>query len=142
LLVPIGDSRIVLASSDDGEDWEDDDAADTKQGKVSEDDEPGWVMGTITKTVQYHMERSQQKTMKLDELAHPGWDDSADYFHALAKMFRTSETRVPAGAQRRQNEDTSAPPPATFGQLMENIGIVSGMSQTPQWTFRPVSSHL
>jgi hypothetical protein len=39
---------------------------------LSEDDEPGWVMGTITKTVQQHMERFRQKQMKIDELTQTG----------------------------------------------------------------------
>jgi len=48
MLVAIGDSLSDLASSDAGEDWEDEDAEETEQGNLSEDDEPGWVMGTIT----------------------------------------------------------------------------------------------
>ena len=80
MLVAIGDSLSDLASSDDGEDGEDDDDEETEQGKLSEDDEPGWVMGTITKTVQQRMERFRQKPMKLDELTQPGWEDAADYF--------------------------------------------------------------
>jgi phospholipase/lecithinase/hemolysin len=51
MLVVIGDSLSDLASSDDGEDGEDEDDEETEQGKRSEDDEPGWVMGTITTTV-------------------------------------------------------------------------------------------
>jgi hypothetical protein len=60
MLVAIGDSQSDLATSDDGED-EEDNADDTAQGKLSDDDEPGWVMGTITNTVQQRMERCQQK---------------------------------------------------------------------------------
>jgi len=51
MLVAIGDSLSDLASSDDGEDGEDEDDEETEQGKLSDNDEPGWVMGTITKTV-------------------------------------------------------------------------------------------
>jgi len=49
----IGDSLSDLASSENGEDGEDedDDEEDPAGGKFSEDDEPGWVMGTISKTV-------------------------------------------------------------------------------------------
>jgi hypothetical protein len=63
MLVAIGDSLSNLASSDDGEEAEDEDDEETEQGKLSEDDEPGWVMGTITKTVQQRMERFLQKQM-------------------------------------------------------------------------------
>ena len=79
MLVAIGDSQSDLATSHDGED-EEDNADDTAQGKLSEDDEPGCVMGTITKTVQQRMESFRQKQMKLDELTQPGWEDAADYF--------------------------------------------------------------
>jgi len=72
MMVAIRDSLSDLASSDDGEDGEDEDDEETKQGKLSKDDEAGWVMGTITKTVQQRMERFQQKQMKLDELTQPG----------------------------------------------------------------------
>jgi hypothetical protein len=52
MLVPIGYSLCDLACSNDGEDGEDEDEEETEQGKLSEDDKPGWVMCTITKTVQ------------------------------------------------------------------------------------------
>jgi len=69
MLNAIGDSLSDLASSDDEEDAEDEEEDDdTEQGKLSENDEPGWVMGTISKMVQRCMERFWQKQMKLDEL--------------------------------------------------------------------------
>jgi len=51
----IGDSMSDLAISEDEEDGEDedDDKDDTELGKLSEDDTTGWVMNTITKTVQH-----------------------------------------------------------------------------------------
>jgi len=80
MLVAIGDSLSDLASSNNGEDGEAEDDEETEQGKLSEDDEPGWVMGTITKTVQQRMERFQQNQMKFDKLTQPGCQDAADYF--------------------------------------------------------------
>jgi len=57
MLNPVGDSLSDLGISDDEEDGEDeDDEEDTELGKLSEDDEPGWVMGTISKMVQHCME--------------------------------------------------------------------------------------
>jgi hypothetical protein len=50
MLVAIGESLSDLVSSDDGEDGEDDDDEETDQVKLSDYDEPGWVMGTIAKT--------------------------------------------------------------------------------------------
>jgi len=54
----IRDSLSDLGSSDNEEDAEDEeDNDDAEQGKLSEDDEPGWVMGTVSKSVQHRMER-------------------------------------------------------------------------------------
>jgi hypothetical protein len=53
MLDAIGDSLSDLASSDNQEDRENDE--DTEHGTLSEDDEPDWAMGTISKTVQQHM---------------------------------------------------------------------------------------
>jgi hypothetical protein len=52
MLVAIGNSLSDIASSDDGEDGEDENDEESEQGTMSEDDEPGWVLGTITKPVQ------------------------------------------------------------------------------------------
>ena len=59
----IGDSLSDLASPDNGEDGEDedDDEEDPVGGILSEDDEPGWVMGTISKIVLYLMQHFRQK---------------------------------------------------------------------------------
>jgi len=65
-VVAIGDRLSDLASSDDGEDWEDEDNKLTEHGQMSKDDEPGWVMGTIPNTVQQLMERFRQPQMMLD----------------------------------------------------------------------------
>ena len=97
--VAIGDSLSDITSSDDGEDGTDEDIKETEQGQLSKDDEPGWVMGTITKTVQQHMERFRQKQMKREELTQPGWEDAADYFLKRDKKYGTSELTVPAVVQ-------------------------------------------
>jgi hypothetical protein len=66
MLVAICDSLNDLASCDNGEDGEHEVDDKTEQGKLSEDDKPGRVIGTITKTVQQRMDTFQQKQMKLD----------------------------------------------------------------------------
>ena len=68
------------------EDGEDEDDEETEEGKLSEDYEPGCVMGRISITVQQRMERLQEKQMKLDQLTQPGWQDAADYFCERDKM--------------------------------------------------------
>jgi len=142
MLVAIGDCLSDLASSDDGEDGEEEDDEETEHGNLSEDDEPGWVMGTITKTVQQRMERFRQKQMKLDKLTQPGWADAGDNFRERDKKYGTTELRVPAVVQPQTMNDAPAPPTATFGELMESLDIVPGISQRPQGTSRPGSSHI
>jgi len=80
MLNAITDSLSDLAIShyhQDGEDKEDDEE-DTEVGKLSDDDEPSWVMGTMSKTVQHRMECFRQKQMRLDELTQPGWGDATN----------------------------------------------------------------
>jgi hypothetical protein len=78
MLDAFGASLSDFARSDDLEDVEDNE--DTELGNLGEDDEPGWVMGTISKTVQQRTESVRQQRMKLHQLTQPGWGDAADYF--------------------------------------------------------------
>jgi hypothetical protein len=142
MLVAIGDSLSDLASSDHGEDGEDEDDEGTELDKLSDDDEPGWVMGTITKTVQQRLKRFPQKQMKPDELSQPGWEDAADYCHERDKKYGTSEFRVPSVGQLPMNDDAPAPPPTTFGELKESLDIVPRISHRPQGTSRPECGHI
>jgi len=139
MLVAIGDSLSDLASSDNGEDGEDEEVEETEQGKLSEDDEPGWVMCTITKMVQQRMESFRQKQMKFDELTQPGWEDAANYFRERGKKYGTSEWRIAAIVQPRTNDDAPPHPPTTFAELMETHDIVPGISEG---TSRPGRSHI
>lgn len=50
-MVAIGGSLRNIALSDDGEDGEDENDEPTELGKLSTDDEPGWVIGMISKLV-------------------------------------------------------------------------------------------
>jgi len=80
--------------------------------------------------------------MKLDELTQPGWEDAADYFREQDKKFGKAELWVPVVVQPQTDDDTPAPPLTTFGELMERLDIVPGISQMPQGTSRPGSSHI
>jgi len=66
----IGVNLSNLACSEDEEDGqaEDDDEENSQHSKLSEDDNPGWVMGTISKMVQHHMESFRQKQMRFYKL--------------------------------------------------------------------------
>ena len=134
MLVDTRDSLRDLASSDNVEDGEDEDDEQTEQGNLCKAYEPGWVMGTFTKMVQQRMERFRQKQMKLDELTKPGWENTADYFCERDKKYGTTELRVPAVLQPQSNDHAPAPPTPTFGELMDSLDIVPGISQRPQGT--------
>jgi hypothetical protein len=140
MMAALRDSLSDLASPDNGEDGEDEDE-ETEQGKLSEDDEPGWVMGTISKTLQQRTENFRQKQMKLDESTQPGWEDAANYFRERDKKYGKAEFRVPVVVQPQTDNDTSAAPLTTFGELMERLDIEPGISQMRQGTSRPGSSH-
>jgi hypothetical protein len=134
MLVAIGDSLSDLASSDDGDDGEEEDDEQTEQRNLSEDDKRCWVMGIITKTVHQRIERFRQKEMKLDELNEPGWENEADNFRERDKKYGTTALRVLAVVQPHTHDGAPAPLPATFGELIENLDIVPGISQRPQGT--------
>ena len=71
----MGESLSNLTNSDDEEDGgiEDDDGNTTELEKLREVDAAGWVMSTISKIVQQHMEIFQLMQRRLDELMHLGW---------------------------------------------------------------------
>jgi len=118
MMVAIGDSLSKVTSSDGGHDGQGEDDDDAEQGQLSKGDDPGVVMGTITKTVQQRMERYWQNQMKLDVLTQLGWEDAADYFSERDKQYGRSELWVPAGIQPHMDDNAGAPTATTFGELM------------------------
>ena len=82
MLNAIRDSLSNLASSDDVENGADvhDDEEDPAGGKFSEDDKPGWVMGTISNMVQYRMKRFLQMQIKVEESTRPGLGTAVNCF--------------------------------------------------------------
>jgi len=99
-------------------------------------------MGTISKTVQRRMERFWQKHMKLDELTQPGWGDTVDYFRERDMMYGMCESKVQAVIKSQTDHVAVAPPPTSFGELLETLDIIPGISRMPQCTSRPESSHM
>jgi len=144
MLKAIGDSLSDLASSEDEEDREDedDDEENTELGKLSEDDEPGWVMGTISKTVPHRMESFWQKQMRLVKLTQPGWGDAADYFSERDMKYRMTELKVQAVGKPQTDTTAATPSPTTFGEHMQVLAIVHGQSQMPQVKSRQGSSQM
>jgi len=88
------------------------------------------------------MESFRQKRMKLNELTHPGWKDAADYFRGPDKKYSTAKLSVPAVVSPQTDDDASAPPPTTFGEIIKRLDILPGISPMPQGTSRPGSSHI
>jgi len=144
MLNAIGDSLSDLASSDDEQNGEDeeDDEEDTELGKLSDDDEPGWVMGTITKTVQHRMESFQQKQMRLDKLTQPGWGDAANNFRERYMRYGTAELKIAAVVKPQIETTAATPSPITIGEHMQTPEIVRGQSEMPALSSRPGSSQM
>jgi hypothetical protein len=95
MLITIGDGGSDLASSDNGHDGEDEFDEMTEQGKLSEDDKPGWMLARLPTLVQQQMETCRQKQMKCAELTKPGWQDLADYIHEQDKKNGKYKWSVP-----------------------------------------------
>jgi len=144
MLNAIGDSLSDLASSHHGEDGtdKDDNDDDLELRKLSEGDEPGWVMGTISKRVQRRMEWLWQKQMMVDELMQPAWGDSADYFCQRDKMLGTTKVQVPAVVQLQTEADGASSATTTFRDPMETLDSIRRKSEMWQVTSRPGSSHM
>jgi len=121
-------TRSDLACSDNGEHGEDEDDQEKEQGQLSKDDKPGWMMGTITKSVQQCLERFRQKQMKLDELSQPGWQDAPDSFSEIHMKYGTSTLRVPAVVQQLSDDIEATPVLTTIGEDLECLYIVPRIS--------------
>jgi hypothetical protein len=134
----IGESLSDLATSEDGEDGEDkdDNEEDTGHGKLSEDDEPGWMMGTISKMVLDSMESFQQKDIRLDEPTQPGWRDAAEYLCERDMKYGMTELNVPAVGKPNPELTAAIPSPTTLREFMQAVDNVAGQSHMPQVTSR------
>ena len=132
MLVAVGDSMSDLVSSDDREDGEDEDDEETEKGNLSEDDEPSWVMGTITKTVQQRMERFWQKQMKLNKLTQPGWEDAADYFREQDTKYGITISYISSFRQKHPGVlDGSDGSDGTLYPLTENYTLLVAQATGP-----------
>jgi len=144
MLNVIGDSVSDLASSDDEQDGKDkeDDEEDTELGKLSDDTEPGWVMGTIPKTVQYRMESFWQKQMSIDKLTQLGWGDAANNFRERDMKYGTVELKFPMVVKPQIDTTAATPPPTIFGEHMQTLDIIRGQSLMPAVISRPGSRQM
>jgi len=144
MLNAIRDSRSDLASSHDEQDGEDveDDEDDTELCKLSDDDEPGWVMGTISKMGQHRMESFRQKQMRLDNLTEQGWGDAANYFRERDMKYGTAKLKVPAVVKPQIDTTAATPFLTTLGEHIKTIDIVRGQLEMLAVTSQPQSSQM
>jgi hypothetical protein len=96
MMVAFRDSLSNLTRSDNGKDGEDTYNDVTESGKLSEYDDPGWVMDTLSITVQQLLVRFCKKQMKFDELTYPGWWEITKYLSERDKKYGTSELSIAA----------------------------------------------
>jgi len=97
MLNGIGDSQGNLESSDNEEDGEDeiDDEEHPELGKLSENDDPSWVMGTNSKKVQQHKEGFRQKWIMFDYVMQPGSSNAAVCISDSGKTYWMAKLKVP-----------------------------------------------
>jgi len=138
MLYAIGGNLRDLPSLDnegDGEEKEDNEE-EIELAKLSEDDEPGWVMGIIFKTVQQCMDSFRQKQMRMEVLMQPGWGYAANDFRGRDMKYGTAELMVPAVVKLQTEKTAATPSLTTFGEHMQSLDIVHRQSQMPQGTSR------
>jgi hypothetical protein len=75
-------------------------------------------------------------------LTQLGWGKVADYFRERDMKNGKSALRVPAIVTLQTDQDVAPPALTAFGELMELVDSFSGISQMPQGTSRPESSHM
>jgi len=140
----IGDSLSDLGCSDHEQhaEYKQEDEADTEHSKLSNDDEPRWVMGPISKTVQHRVESFRQRLMRLDELTQPGQGDAANSFRERNMKYGTAQLKVPAVVKPQIDTTAETTPPTSFGENMQNHDTMCGQRQMPAVTSRPGSSQM
>jgi len=144
MLNAIGDSLSAVASSKEEEDGDDEDDGeeDTELGKLSEDDEPGWVMGTISNTVQHGMESDRQNQRRVDDLTRPGQGNAADYICDKDMKYGMTELKNLAVVKPQTDTTGATPSPASFGELLQAPANIPWQSRMPQVTSWPASSQM
>jgi hypothetical protein len=142
IMIAIGHSVSDVGSSDDKEHGDDTDEKDTELGKRSDDDEPGWVVGTISQMVWQRVQKFRQKYMTLDCFTPPGWWDADNYIHEGDMEYCTADLKVPAVISLETDEVAAALAPTTFGELLESLSIIQRKLLMLHGTSRPGSRHI
>jgi hypothetical protein len=75
-------------------------------------------MGTISKTVQLHMENFRHKQMRLYKLTQLGCVDTSDDFRKRDMKYGTTELNVPAVVKSQTDMTAATPSLTSFGELV------------------------
>ena len=144
MLNAVADSVSDLAFSDYEEDGDDEEEHedDAELGKLSKDDEPGWVMCTISKMVPHRLESFRQKEMRHDQLTQPGWGDVGNNFRWRDIMYWTAQLKNAAVVKPQTDQVAGALAPTTCWELLERIEIVLRKSRMPPGTSEPRSWYM
>jgi len=126
MLNAIGDCLKNLQSSDVTEGWEDPDVDHGKLvlGKMSEDDEPGCTMDTLSRMEQHHIDSFLRKQGRIDNGSQPGWRVEAEYFCGRVLMCWTTHMNVPAVLTPHTDTTAATHSPTTGGLLIQVVDIV------------------
>lgn len=82
--------------------------------KLSGEDEAGWVVHTISKTVPLGIQWFRQKQLRLERLTITGWGDAVDYFWKCNKKDIRTELRVQAVIELHMDDIAAANAPTLF----------------------------
>jgi len=116
-MISIEDSLSSFASSNVGENVDDEDYEETEHGQLRHDDEPSWEMCTMSKTVQQRIRTFRQNLMILEQLTLLECGDSCYCFCQYDQNYHTSKLRVPAGIKPEAVDDAATPVPTTPGEV-------------------------
>lgn len=131
ILIAIEACLSNLAILDDKEDVDvkADDRNGSELGKLSENDEPGWVMGTLSKEVPQSMETYLVMEIWHDELTQLRWWDMADYFpYRDMKCWMAALKLLPIVISLA-DKVAATPGTTKFVKLIVTVDNVPGKSQ-------------
>jgi len=130
MLNAIEDSLSNPASFGDKQNGEDEEGNEdaTELGKLTDDDEPSWVMCAISKTIQHQMDSYRQIQMRLDKMTWPGCGDGSNCFRERDVKYETAELNVLVVVKPKIDTTAATPSLTTFGEHMHTLDIVGGQS--------------
>jgi hypothetical protein len=143
MMEAIRDSVDDVTTSDEEDDHYDNisDGQDYDDAKLSDDDAPGWVVGTINKSVQERLETVPMKRIKLQELTTLAWAEAEADFTIRNRKYGTTKLKILTVVTLNTTINTANT--SIFGHFRDALNRVpvtkSPMAQPPS---SPIGSHL